>query len=52
VSEPARIALRLLGLLLFLLGLAMLLGGGVLALVMRPSDKGPVTIDLSGRRGS
>jgi hypothetical protein len=97
VSEPARIALRLLGLLLFLLGLAMLvvlvypgprdvadwmgnncahtkngpseqcnifdvlefiffapwliLGGGVLALVMRPSGKGPVTIDLSARRG-
>jgi hypothetical protein len=96
MNEPLRIGLRLLGLLLFGLGVAMIvvlfypgpgdvadwmgnscahttngpseqcsifdvlefiffapwliLGGGVLALVMRPSGKGPVTIDLSGRR--
>jgi hypothetical protein len=29
----------------------LILGGGILALVMRPSGKGPVTIDLSGRGG-
>ena len=27
----------------------LIFGGGILALVMRPSGKGPRTIDLSGR---
>ena len=95
MSEPLRLGLRLLGFLVFLLGLAMLvviaypgpgdvatwmgnscahtqngpseqcsvfdvlefifiapwliLGGGIMALALRPPGKGPMTIDLSGR---
>ena len=43
MSEPARIALRLLGSVAPL----PILVGGVLALALRPADKGPIVIDLS-----